>query len=213
MSAAGFEEHAREALARAARLRLASMLLERPRPGWSRELLALADELGDGDLVALAGEAAAAGEGDYLALFGPGGLVSPREVSYRPMADLGQMLSELAAFYRAFAYRPRVEEPADHTAVETGFLSYLHLKEAFALVRGDEAALGVTREAIRRFTDDHLAGFLDRLAARLEVTAAGHLGRAARCAAETAGLLCAALPVVEPAAAPEEPGGFPCDGC
>jgi hypothetical protein len=129
------------------------------------------------------------------------------------MADLGQLLARLGAFYAAFAYRPGPGEPADHAAVETGFLSYLHLKESYALVRGDEAGLGVTREAIRSFTDEHLAGFLDRLAARLELADSAHLGRAARCAAEAAGLRGAALPVIEPAAAPEDAGGFTCGAC
>jgi hypothetical protein len=189
------------------------LLLERPRPAWRRELRGLAAELDESELRQLAGTAAGSSEGGYLAVFGPGGAVSPREVSYRGMADPGRLLSALAAIYEAFAYRPHVGEPADHAAVETGFLSYLHLKEAYALARGDEADLVVTRAALRRFTDEHLAGFLDRLASRLEVARAEGLRRAARCAAECAGLRPAALRVIEPAGGQEPPGGFTCGSC
>jgi hypothetical protein len=190
---------ASQALARAARWRVLSMLLERPRAGWSDDLRRQAEELGDAQLSGLARRAAQASEGRYLALLGPGGAVSPREAGYRGMVDPGRTLTSLAATYAAFAYRPELSEPADHVAIETGFLAYLHLKEAYALSRGDARDTEVTRE-----------GFLDGLAVRLRAADPEELGRAARLAAEFAGLRAEGLPVVDGGAVADDAQEFGC---
>jgi hypothetical protein len=71
--------------------------------------------------------------------------------------DPGQVLADLAAFYRAFAYAPETEEPTDHVAVEAGFVGYLWLKEAYALAQVDTAAAGLTASARGRFIEVHVA--------------------------------------------------------
>jgi hypothetical protein len=124
------------ALAEAARWRLIGLLLERPRPGWHAEQRALAASA-DPVLAAISQDAERAEEGSYLRVFGPGGSASPREVAHRGWADPGRILSEVAAFYDAFAYRPGTEDPLDHVAVEAGFVGYLRLKQAYARDRGD----------------------------------------------------------------------------
>ena len=104
-------------LLEAARWRLLGLLFERPRDGWRAEVRGLAAEVDDPRLQTATNEIADFGEGAYLAVLGPGGSVSPREVGYRPMGDPGKILSGLRTVYEAFGYRPRAEDPPDHVAV------------------------------------------------------------------------------------------------
>lgn len=142
----------------AARWRLLGLLFERPRDGWSDAIHALANDADDEPLqhvVRLADEQAS--ESLYLAVIGQGGEASPREVAYRGFADPGQILAELAAFYDAFAYEPVAEDPPDHVAIETGFVGYLTLKQAFARAAGDAEAEAIAAEAATEFRREHLA--------------------------------------------------------
>jgi hypothetical protein len=90
------------------------------------------------------------------------------------MEDPSRLLSELSAYYDAFAYRPRAEDPPDHVAVEAGFVGYLHLKEAMARAAGDMEAAGTAALARERFIEERLRPFAQALASRLE-GAGGHL--------------------------------------
>lgn len=155
--------------------RLIGLLLERPRPGWHEEVRSLSREVRDRTLRAAAAAASDAAEGGYLHLMGPGALVSPREVTYQPFADPGQLLAELATAYDAFAFRPHMEEPIDHIAVEVAFVGYLLLKEAFATMRGDDEAAVTTSSARRGFMDRHLAAFAAPFAQRLEQAGPSYL--------------------------------------
>lgn len=197
-------------------MRLLGLMFERPRGGWAEQVRSLAAEQGDERLRALAYSALGATEGAYLRAFGPGGTVSPREVAYRRLADPGRMLADLSAFYEAFAYRPRAEDPADHIAVELGFAGYLAMKQAYTLTSGDRAGARRTREARALLRETRLRPFAAGLRARLAVDAPSHLEAAARLLAEWAG--CA-----EGAAEPGFQGGawnqgddadaMPCGGC
>jgi nitrate reductase assembly molybdenum cofactor insertion protein NarJ len=158
---------AARALAAAAQWRLLGLLLERPRDGWHQEVAALAAETDHRALRAAAGGARGATESTYLAAFGPGGAVSPREVGHRPFADPGWVLADLARFYDAFGFRPRAEDPPDHVAVEAGFVGYLLLKEAYAAAREDGAAADVAAEARREFLGTHLGELAHPLARAL----------------------------------------------
>lgn len=150
------ERHAEELVAQAAAWRLAALLLERPRPGWHQEIEKLSSEVSDSQLSACASHADQASEEKYHQLFGPGAAVSPREVSYSGFEDPGRLMAELNAFYHAFAFEPRREEPVDHLSVEAGFIAYLFLKQAYAQVRGDVEAAAVALRARDRFIDGHL---------------------------------------------------------
>jgi hypothetical protein len=177
-----------DALREAARWRLAALLLERPRAGWLDEVRALACEVHDPDLRAAASSAAAATEGDYLALLGPGGAVPAREIAYRRGRDPGWLLSDVARFYEAFAYRPRVEDPPDHLSVEAGFVGYLWLKEAIALSLANADAASVTAAARRDFVAEHLAGVAAAFARALRTAGdARHLAGAAAVIADWSG--------------------------
>jgi nitrate reductase assembly molybdenum cofactor insertion protein NarJ len=153
-------------LERAAAWRLASLLLERPRPQWQKEILQLSTEVREPQLSASITETAQATEELYHQLFGPGGSVSPREVSYCGFEDPGRVMAELQFFYRTFSFQPQREEPVDHICVEAGFTGYLFLKEAYAQLCGNAEAIEITQDARERFVKEHLTrcahGIIDR---------------------------------------------------
>ena len=95
------EARVKELLREAAAWRLLGLLFERPRDGWWREVEMLSREVVDPEITAAA-EAArdGGGEGRYLALLGPGGPVSPREVTYRGMEDPGRIFADIERLLR-----------------------------------------------------------------------------------------------------------------
>ena len=195
------------ALAAAAEWRVLSLLLERPRAGWHEEITALRGEVHRVRLQTAAEAVLTASEGEYLRLVGPGGAVSAREVAYCGQQDPGWVLSDVASFYRAFAFQPRAEDPIDHIAVEVGFVAYLFLKEAFAQADGDRERAALTAQARRRFLETHLAPLATSFAARVAAAGRCYLRPAAR-------LLAARVPKTQPAPIGREPeaiGG--CGSC
>lgn len=155
-------------LAASAEWRLLGLLFERPRTGWHDEVAALGREIAAEDLRVAAGAARAASEGEYLALLGPGGAVSPREVAYRGMEDPARVLADIGAFHTAFAFRPASEDPTDHLAVAVGFVGYLSLKVAYAEFEGAAEAAQTTVAARETFVAAHLSAFATEVARRLE---------------------------------------------
>ncbi len=175
------EPRVQDLLREATEWRLLGLLFERPREDWWREVTSLCREVSDPDLRAATDAAKEeADEGLYLALLGPGGAVSPREVAYRAMEDPGHILAEIMAFYEAFAFQPASEEPPDHLAVEAGFLGYLCLKQAYARLRGSTDDAEIAAQAASRFCEEHLSRLAWSLADRLAKTEVQYLAIAAR---------------------------------
>jgi len=195
-------------IAAAAEWRLLGLLLERPRDTWLRDVASLAAEVQDPKLRAAAAAARDATEGVYLSLLGPGGAASPREVSCRSFEDPGKILADLRGFFDAFGFRPLAEDPLDHVAVETAFVSYLLLKEEFARARGEGAAGEITAAARQQFIETHLAPLAAAFAERLSACGSGYLAEAARLLAER-------VPqVVPPAIIDADAAGLSgCGGC
>jgi hypothetical protein len=197
--------NAQQLMREAAEWRLFGLLFERPNARWAGEVRTVAREVGDEELrTAASAWLAEANEGDYLALLGPGGAASPREVGYRGMGDPGWILSDIAQFHQAFAYQPAAEDPPDHVSVMAGFIGYLWLKEAFARECGDEEAAAVTAAARGEFLNEHLAYLAAPLAERLTTAGGTALARVAQ-------LLAARVP-----APPVTTGAAPADyegGC
>ncbi len=164
----------------AAEWRLLGLLLERPRPGWREGVQAVCAEVGDRPLRTAARGALHATEGEYLRLLGPGGVISPREVAYCGHEDPGRVMAELSGFYEAFGYHPRAEDPADHIAVECGFVGYLFLKEAFGCADDDPARATLAAEARTEFIERHLARLAGAVADRLAAVDCSYLFRSAR---------------------------------
>lgn len=203
----------------AAEWRLIGLLFECPGGTRRDDLVALARDVDDpllGSAVSHALEEAS--EGLYHSTFGPGGPAPPREVTYVNAVQPGYLLSELAAFYDAFAYRPVTRESPDHVSVEAGFVGYLRLKEAYAMTRGDDDQAAVTAEAAATFIREHLAVLAEPLAATLDASGVAYLADAARALASRVGpapsataspLAARLLPVIQPL---EDEDEIACDG-
>lgn len=192
----------RERLAEAAEWRLLSLLFDCPGDGWREQVATLAREVADAGLRACAHLALEQASPElYHSTFGPGGPAAPREVSYRDALQLGYLMSELETYYAAFGYQPACPEPPDHVAVETGFLAFLRMKEAFALNSADTERAAVAAEAAGRFVQDHLSFLAPGLAARLAESEFEYLAASARALQRRAG---PAPPAGTPAA-----GGLP----
>ena len=194
-----------ELISTAVEWRLIGLLLQRPRAGWLHEVNALAREVHDERTRHAAAAARDATEGEYLRLIGPGGAVSPREVTFQPFQDPGHLLAQLATAYSAFAFHPRAEDPVDHVAVEADFVGYLFLKEAFAVARGDAEAAAITSAARSSFIETHLAALAATFAQRLEHAGPSYLLPVAR-------LLAARVPARQPVQLPPSAGGV-VDAC
>jgi hypothetical protein len=161
------DPQAKGLLTQAAAWRLASLLLECPGLEWNSKISALSPEVSDPKLLSSAKRAQYGSEETYHRLFGPGGAVSPREVSYCGFEDPGRLMAEIQSFYDAFSFAPRREEPIDHVSVEAGFVGYLFLKQAYAEMRAAAESVKLTKTARARFAAEHVgrcaAGMFDRL--------------------------------------------------
>jgi hypothetical protein len=166
-------------IAEAAQWRLLALLFECPGDAWRQQVVALGAEAHAGEIQA--------SEGVYLGLFGPGGPISLREVTYLGGVQLGYLMSELSACYDAFGYQPETAEPLDHLSVEVGFLSYLKLKQAYALACGDTEHAAIASEAAAHFTSEHLACIAEPLLRGLETLAPEYLVLAGRFLLEQVG--------------------------
>jgi nitrate reductase assembly molybdenum cofactor insertion protein NarJ len=163
----------------AAEWHLLGLLFSCPGPEWRRRVAEVSSEIGDAALRATGERALAeATEGLYHSVFGPGGPAPPREASYNRSIQLGQILSEVAAYYDAFAYHPASDEVLDHVAVEAGFIAYLRLKQAYALCNADAEHAATAAEAAQSFLTEHLSAIAAPLAAGLEQLRVQYLAEA-----------------------------------
>jgi DMSO reductase family type II enzyme chaperone len=109
----------------------------------------------------------------YHRLFGhtARGSVPPYETEYGAEALFQQPyeISDLMGFYRAFglSFNAAERERPDHVSCECEFLSFLTLKEAYALSHKENSMLEQTRKANRLFLRDHLGHFAPAFAHRL----------------------------------------------
>jgi nitrate reductase assembly molybdenum cofactor insertion protein NarJ len=163
----------------AAEWRLISLLFECPSDAWRHDVTALMREVEDADLKSAAQAALEeADEGLFHHTFGPGGPAPPREATYHQTVQLGYLMSELQAYYNAFAFRPVTAEPPDHISVETAFIAYLKMKEAYALTCQDQERAATAAESAQRFVQEHLANIAQPLANRLEDSGIIYLAKA-----------------------------------
>ena len=172
-------------LERAANWRMASLLFSEPRADRTAELTelaALVPAAARAKASELAADTPIRSDGYYPAL-GPGGCAATESAYDRAaIANRGPLIADVAAFYEAFAYPPRLTSglAPDHMAVELDFLGFLALKVAFASDQHRDEEGIVARAAYREFLEEHPAFWIDQLAERFE--SAGHdpYARAAR---------------------------------
>jgi nitrate reductase assembly molybdenum cofactor insertion protein NarJ len=165
-----------ELLREAAAWRLLGLLFECPSSAWRRHVRALAREVrAPGLRMAAHAALKQAGEGLYHSTFGPGGPAPCREAACRPAVELGTLMADLEGFYQAFGYQPENCEPPDHVAIETGFVSFLCLKQVYAIADGNQEAADIISQATRRFLEDHLRMLAGPLAAALRHSPVSYL--------------------------------------
>jgi len=115
-------------------------------------------------------------EAAYHAVLGSGGHVSPYESDYQNdgVRDKGVIIADVAAFYRAFGFETSKEmrDVPDHVAIELAFVSYLKLKQAFALMDENYGAVEICREAEEKFLSEHVLTWLRRFLERVREHAA-----------------------------------------
>lgn len=128
---------------------------------------------------------------DYRRIFGhtPGGPCPLYELSWLRAGDFAaeQELSDIGAFYRAFAVRlsGSARERIDHAALELEFLAYAAHLQARAAAEADAERAAVVREAQRSFLRDHFGRWAPPFFERMEERAPeGFYRSAARWARE-----------------------------
>jgi nitrate reductase assembly molybdenum cofactor insertion protein NarJ len=190
--------------------RLLSMLFECPSEPWRSQILDLAAEVADPDLKSAVEEAQQeADEGLFHHAFGPGGPAPVREATYHLTVELGYLMSELQAYYNAFAFQPRTAEAPDHVSVEAGFIAYLKLKELYALRCKEEERAATAAESGQRFLQEHLSNMAQPLSERLQDSGIAYLSKAAVALARRVGPPSGALtpfPIVQDGEPEEEFG-------
>ena len=175
-------------LEQASEWRLFGLLFEYPAPSWRPNLESLIPALHRPELRDIAVAALAqSSEGLHFALFGPAGTVPVREVTHQGGVQFGYLMAELQAYYDAFAYEPRVDEAADHLAVQLGFVSFLRMKQAVALLEEDTDRAQIAADAAAAFIKDHLAVQVEPVVQRLENFAPDYLIAAGRLILELTG--------------------------
>lgn len=163
----------------AAEWRLLSLFFECPTPEWRSQVAALLQEVADPELKSAAQDALEeAGEGLFHHTFGPGGPAPPREATYHQTVQLGYLMSELQAYYNAFAFHPVTSEAPDHISVETGFVAYLKMKEAYALACQNKEQAATAAESTQRFLQEHLANIAQPFANHLAGSGIPYLAKA-----------------------------------
>lgn len=175
-------------LEESAEWRLLGLLFEYPANGWRAQVESLLPSLARADLRSIADEALTYhSEGLHTALFGPAGTAPVREVTHKGGVQSGYLMAELAAFYDAFDYRPESVEADDHLSVQLGFLAFLKMKQAAALLAGSEEDAAVTESAAATFLKEHIALQAEPVAGRLELFGPDYLIAASQLILQYAG--------------------------
>lgn len=170
-----------ELLRDASQWRLFGLLFEYPTKAWRENLEALLPSLHSQELKAIAqATLEQSSEGLHIALFGPAGTVPVREVTYQGGVQFGYLMAEMSAYYEAFGYQPQVDEAEDHLAIQLGFLAFLKLKQAHALLNGQSEAARLTADAFMSFLREHVAVQAEPVLKALENFAPAYLADAGR---------------------------------
>jgi hypothetical protein len=94
--------------------------------------------------------------------------VPVREVTYQGGVQFGYLMSELSAYYDAFGYAPHTEDAPDHLGIQLGFISFLKIKQALAVLDQDPERAAIAAEAGSAFIKEHVAVQAEPVLARLE---------------------------------------------
>jgi DMSO reductase family type II enzyme chaperone len=110
---------------------------------------------------------------DHSRLFGieQKGKCSPYELEYLPgpLFLKTHKLADIAGFYSAFGLEVggKNKDRVDHVCVELEFMSFLALKEAYALSSDNGENVEICRDAQRKFLQDHLGRWVGALSEQI----------------------------------------------
>ena len=106
-------------------------------------------------------------EHEHNALFSMDVMVPAYEGSYQRI-ERGAVVGDVAGYYQAFGLGTLEKSgPPDSLWNELAFLSWLSLKEAYAIQHEMEDALAITRNATHNFLQDHLGRWAGSFSTRL----------------------------------------------
>ena len=108
---------------------------------------------------------------EHHSVLGAGGLCSACESEYvaNRLGGKGLLMADVAGFYKAFSFVPEGEfqSPVDNISVELSFMSYMTLKEAFALFSGLKEEMQICTEAKEKFKKEHISQWVYLFAKKL----------------------------------------------
>jgi hypothetical protein len=96
-------------------------------------------------------------------------------------------MAELSAYYEAFGYQPEIDEAADHLSVQLGFIGFLKMKLALALIEGETEKATLTERASNDFLREHIAIQAEPVLHKMQDFGPEFLVDAARLAVQYAG--------------------------
>lgn len=118
-------------------------------------------------------------EKEYHALFTTQVVVSPFEGAYH-RTERGAIIGDIAGFYKAFGLQATAHDgPPDALKNELAFMSWLSLKEAYAIRKDMTEELEVTLSAEKKFLEDHVGRWFPVFHAKLVETTGNRIYLAA----------------------------------
>jgi len=150
----------KELLREAARYRFFSLCFQPPRPGLKEEIENIYAEIGKSEIFNAFSINEVNPDNEHHPVLGAGGACSSCESEYvgDRLGGKGLLMADIAGFYKAFSFIPEIEfrAPVDNISMEFSFLSYITLKEAFALYRGQDKEIQICADAKEKFQKEHL---------------------------------------------------------
>ena len=165
----------KELLKEAAWYRFFSLCFQPPRTGLKEEIEKIYTEIGKAEPLHAFLLNELNPDSEPHAILGAGGVCSSCESEYvgDRLGGKGLLMADVAGFYKAFSFIPEIEfsAPVDNISMEFSFLSYLTLKEAFALYRGQDKEMRICTDAKEKFQKEHLFPWINLFIEKLNEVA------------------------------------------
>jgi len=111
-------------------------------------------------------------QAEYSRLFLKKPVCSPYESEYEEdkVSGKSRIISDVLGFYKAFGLKVQKEMP-DHISCQLEFLSFLSLKEAYAMENGLTDKMDICAKGRDKFIREHLSGWIEKFLNCLEANA------------------------------------------
>lgn len=107
---------------------------------------------------------------EYSRLFLAEPICSPYESEYEEDKVCGKsrIIPDILGFYRAFGLKRAQKDMSDHIACQLEFLSFLSLKEAYAIENGLMEEMDICAEGRSKFIMEHMLNWIEKFSDCLE---------------------------------------------